>query len=595
MRSIFRLSSFVKPYRKQAILSLFLLTTVVAMDLSIPRLIQKIIDQGIHQHNQQVVINTGLLMLGITLLSVFFAVSSHILSVRVGESVARDIREALFLKIQSFSFGNIDRLNTGQLMVRLSSDTSAVQRVAQVTLRIGTRSTLLMIGSLILMIKTSSALALTILPLLLITSVIIVFFVMKMEPLWCSVQRQLDRLSAVLQENIAGIRLIKAFVRGNFEFSRFNKANQAFALESIRVMKFMASMPPLLTLCINAGMVLVIWVGGLDAIRGELTIGQVVAFTNYLLTTMAPLIFMANLANAWAGGIASSKRITDVLNILPDIHDYAGAKRMQEGTAGRIVFENVSFRYNRDLDALLLEAISFVAEPGKTLAVLGATGAGKSTLVNLIPRFYDVSSGRIMIDGIDIREVTQDSLLKRLTIVPQETILFSGTIRDNIRYGVPSATHEKVIQAAKTAQAHDFILGLPQGYDTRVEERGVNLSGGQKQRIALARALLASPEILILDDSTSAVDIDTEIRIQQELARIHADCTLIVVAQRVSSVLNADKIIVLDKGRIVGQGSHALLMQSCAVYREIYDSQLGGDRSKNEVNANAVLEREEFA
>ncbi len=593
MRNIFRLTAFVKPYRKQALVSLLLLTAVVGMDLSIPRLIQKIIDKGIHQQNQQVVIDTGLLMLGITFLSVFFAVGSHILSVRVGESVARDIREALFLKIQSFSFGNIDRLNTGQLMVRLSSDTSAVQRVAQVTLRIGTRSTLLMIGSLILMIKTSSTLALTILPLLLITSVLIVFFVMKMEPLWCSVQRQLDRLSTVLQENIAGIRLIKAFVRGTFEFARFNKANQAFSLDSIRVMKFMASMPPLLTLCINAGMVLVIWVGGLDAIRGELTIGQVVAFTNYLLTTMAPLIFMANLGNAWAGGIASSKRITDVLNILPDIHDNAGAKRMQEGTAGRIVFENVSFRYNRESDTLLLEAISFVAEPGKTLAVLGATGAGKSSLVNLIPRFYDVSSGRIMIDGIDIREVTQDSLLKRLSIVPQETILFSGTIRDNIRYGVPGATHEEVIQAAKTAQAHDFIPGLPQGYDTRVEERGVNLSGGQKQRIALARALLASPGILILDDSTSAVDIDTEIRIQHELARIHANCTLIVVAQRVSSVLNADKIIVLDKGRIVGQGSHALLMQSCAIYREIYDSQLGGDRSRDE--ANIVLEREEFA
>ena len=593
MRNIFRLSSFVRPYRKEAFASLLLLTTVVGMDLSIPRLIQKIIDQGIHQHNQQMVINTGLLMLAITLLSVIFAVSSHILSVRVGESVARDIREALFLKIHSFSFGNIDRLNTGQLMVRLSSDTSAVQRVAQVSLRIGTRSTLLMIGSLILMIKTSSALALTILPLLLITSVIIIFFVVKMEPLWSSVQRQLDRLSTVLQENIAGIRLIKAFVRGEFEFARFNKANQAFASDSISVMKFMASMPPLLTLCINAGMVLVIWVGGLDAIAGKLTIGQVVAFTNYLLTTMAPLIFMANLTNVWAGGMASSKRIAEVLDIQPDIQDQGGAKPMTAYKPGRIVFENVSFRYNKESDLLLLDAVSFVAEPGKTLAILGATGAGKSTLVNLIPRFYDVSSGRILIDGLDIREVTQDSLLKRLAIVPQETILFSGTIGDNIRYGVPGASQERVIEAAQTAQAHDFILRLPQGYDTRVEERGVNLSGGQKQRIAIARALLASPEILILDDSTSAVDVDTESRIQDELAIKNANCTLLVVAQRVSSVLNADKIIVLDKGRIVGQGNHASLMQSCTVYREIYDSQLGG--SEAEANANALVEREAWA
>ena len=592
MRNIFRLSSFVKPYQNQALGALLLLTTVVGMDLSIPRLIQRIIDQGIHQHNQQVVVNTGFLMLGITLLSVLFAVWSHILSVRVGESIARDIREALFLKIQSFSFGNIDRLNTGQLMVRLSSDTSAVQRVAQVSLRIGTRSTLLMIGSLILMIKTSSSLALTILPLLFITSVLIVFFVVKIEPLWSSVQRQLNCLSTVLQENIAGIRLIKAFVRGEFEFARFNKANQAFASDSIRVMKFMASMPPLLTMCVNAGMVLVIWMGGLDAIAGKLTIGQVVAFTNYLLTTMAPLIFMANLTNAWAGGIASSKRIAEVLDIQPDIHDRAGAKAMTENLAGRIVFENVSFRYNRESGARLLDAISFVAEPGRTLAILGATGSGKSTLVNLIPRFYDVTSGRILIDGIDIREVTQDSLLKRIAIVPQETILFSGTIRDNIRYGVPTASHEEVIRAAKTAQAHDFIIGLPQGYDTRVEERGVNLSGGQKQRIALARALLASPEILILDDSTSAVDIDTESRIQDELTITNANCTLLVVAQRVSSVLNADKIIVLDKGRIVGQGSHALLMQRCDIYREIYDSQLGGERSVEE--AKALVEREEL-
>ena len=593
MRNIFRLTAFVKPYRKQALVSLLLLTAVVGMDLSIPRLIQKIIDQGIHQRNQQVVIDTGLLMLGITLLSVFFAVGSHILSVRVGESVARDIREALFLKIQSFSFGNIDRLNTGQLMVRLSSDTSAVQRVAQVSLRIGTRSTLLMIGSLTLMIKTSSSLALTILPLLLITSALIIFFVVKMEPLWSSVQRQLDRLSTVLQENIAGIRLIKAFVRADFEFTRFNKANQAFAKDSISVMKFMASMPPLLTMCINAGMVLVIWVGGLDAVHGELSIGQVVAFTNYLLTTMAPLIFMANLTNVWAGGIASSKRVAEVLDIIPDIQFQSQAIAMPPlSEKGRIVFENVSFRFNKESDALVLEEISFVAEKGKTLAILGSTGAGKSALVNLIPRFYDVSSGRILIDGIDIRSVTEDSLLSRIAIVPQETVLFSGTIRDNIRYGVPDATEEEVIEAARAAQAHDFIIRLPQGYDTRVEERGVNLSGGQKQRIAIARAMLASAEILIFDDSTSAVDIDTESRIQDALEKKSSKCTLLIVAQRVSSVLNADNIIVLDKGHIAGQGNHFSLMQSSAVYQEIYASQLGVQTTHEALN-NTVMEVKE--
>ena len=584
MHNLYRLSSFFKPYWVKGVGSLFLQTAVVIMDLSIPRLIQQIIDQGIHQHNQQVVIHTGLLMFGITVVSVLFAVWAHLLSVNVCESIARDLREALFLKIQSFSFGNIDRLKTGQLMVRLSSDTAAVQRVVLVSLRIGSRSFILMAGSFILMFKTSGSLALTILPLLLLTSILIAFFVVKMEPLWRSVQQQLDRLNTVLQENIAGIRLIKVFVRANFEFNRFNSANQDFTSDSIRVMKFMASIPPVLTLCINAGMVLVIWVGGLDVIHGNMTTGQVVAFTNYLLTTMAPLIFMANFANILAGGIASSKRVVEVLDVIPDIHDQVGSKGISENIKGKIVFENVTFRYKNLSDTHILENISFTAEPGKIFAVLGSTGAGKSTLVNLIPRFYDVSSGRILIDGIDIREVTQDSLLQKISIVPQETILFTGTICDNIRYGLPSAADEKVIQAAKAAQAHDFILNLPLGYDTRVEERGVNLSGGQKQRIAIARALLAAPEIIILDDSTSAVDIDTETRIQEALHNSSKKSTLFVVAQRVSSVLKADNIIVLEKGRIAGQGNHSSLIQTCTVYQEIYASQLGAEPSRQRVN-----------
>lgn len=577
MHNIFRLASYVRPYWKESFFSLFMLIAVVVMDLSIPRLIQKIIDQGIQQHNLLEVINTGLLMLVITLLSLFFAVGAHILSVKVGESVARDLREALFLKIHTFSFGNIDRLKTGQLMVRMSSDTSALQRVALVSLRIGTRSVFLMCGSFMLMVQTSSTLALTILPLLLLTAVLIIFFVTKMEPLWHSVQQQLDRLNTVLQENIAGIRLIKVFVREHFEFIRFDHANSLFTRDSITVMKFMATMPPVLTMCINIGMVLVIWVGGLDTIKGEMSIGQVVAFTNYLLTTMAPLIFMANLSNVWAGGLASADRVSEVLDIVPDIVDLPESVEMPISHQGvRIVFEHVSFQYSRECGIPVLSEINFVAEPGATLAILGATGSGKSTLVNLIPRFYEISSGKIMIDGIDIRNVTQDSLLSRIAFVPQETVLFSGTLLDNIRYGVPDASMEAVIDAAQAAQAHDFIVKLSEGYDTRIEERGANLSGGQKQRIAIARAILSSPDILIFDDSTSAVDIDTETRIQEALRRKAENCTVLLVAQRISTVLKADKIIVLDKGTLAGQGNHSSLMQSCAVYQEIYASQLGG-------------------
>jgi len=577
MHNIFRLASYVRPYWKESFFSLFMLIAVVVMDLSIPRLIQKIIDQGIQQHNLQEVVQTALLMLGITLLSLFFAVGAHILSVKVGESVARDLREALFLKIHTFSFGNMDRLKTGQLMVRLSSDTAALQRVALVSLRIGTRSVFMMTGSFILMVQTSSSLALTIFPLLVLTAVLIVFFVTKMEPLWLSVQQQLDRLNTVLQENIAGIRLIKVFVREHFEFMRFDLANKAFTRDSITVMKFMATMPPVLTMCINIGMVLVIFVGGLDAIKGKMSIGQVVAFTNYLLTTMAPLIFMANLSNVWAGGLASADRVAEVLDIVPDIEDSDESEEMRSVLqGGRVVFKQVSFKYNSESGIPVLSEIDFVAEPGESLAILGSTGSGKSTLVNLIPRFYEVSSGTILIDGIDIRNVTQDSLLSRIAIVPQETVLFSGTLLDNIRYGVPDASMDAVIDAAQAAQAHDFILKLPQGYETLIEERGINLSGGQKQRIAIARAILAAPDILIFDDSTSAVDIDTETRIQEALRRKAGNCTILLVAQRISTVLNANKIIVLDKGRLAGQGNHTSLMQSCAVYQEIYASQLGG-------------------
>jgi ATP-binding cassette subfamily B protein len=575
MNQIFKLFPFVRPYWKRSVAALILLTSLVFLDLSIPRLIQRIIDQGITTHNQHVVTQTALLMVGISIISTLIAVGNNILSVQVGESMARDLRDALFTRIQTFSYSNLDEQKTGQLMVRLTSDTTAVQRVAQVSLRIGTRAPLLMIGSLILMVNTNLNLALTMLPLLLVTSVIIVFFVLKMEPLFQSVQQKLDRLNTVLQENTAGARLVKAFVRADFEGQRFESANEAYTDHSVRVMQIMSSMSPVLTMCVNIGMVIVIWSGGMQSIRGELTIGQIVAFTNYLLTTMGPLIMMTQLSNTWASGLASAKRVNEVLDTVPEVQDASDAVSLPEATQGRLVFENVSFHYNGNEAEPVLEGINLIVEPGKTVAILGSTGAGKSTLVNLVPRFYDVSSGRILLDGVDIRQVKQDALLAQIGIVPQETVLFSGTVGDNIRYGVPTASDEEVIAAAKAAQAHDFILELSQGYDTHVEERGTNLSGGQKQRIAIARALLTRPKILILDDSTSSVDVETETKIQDALELQMHQHTSLVVAQRISTVLKADKIVVIDNGRIAVEGTHQQLMQSSPIYQEIYESQLG--------------------
>lgn len=570
-----RILHFVKPYWKLAVLALGLLTALVFMDLAIPRLIQRIIDQGIKTKNLSVVINTSILMLGISLLSTIFAVGNNIFSVRVGESVARDLREAVFLKIQEFSYSNLDNFSTGKLMVRLTSDASAVQRLVQVSLRIGTRAPLLIIGSLILMINTSRQLALSILPILFMAMVLIVVFSVKMEPLFRIVQQKLDRLNTVLQENISGVRLVKVFVRADHEGKRFETSNEELTHETTRVMQFMSTMTPALTLLINFGIVVIVWAGGLEAINDSITIGQLVAFTNYLMTIMIPLLAMTNLANVWANGIASVRRINEILDTVSEVQDDPKAQLFPDQGKARVVFKDVSFHYNGSNDGNVLKGINLVAEPGQTVAILGATGAGKSTLINLIPRFYDVSSGQVLIDGINVRDIEQDSLLSQIGIVPQETILFSGTVRDNIRYGHPEASEEQVIAAAEAAQAHEFILSLPQGYDTHVEERGSNLSGGQKQRIAIARALIMQPKILILDDSTSSVDIETETKIQNALDTIMHDRTSFVVAQRISTVLNADKIVVIDKGLIVAEGTHAELIKSSKIYQEIYESQLG--------------------
>jgi len=575
---------FVKPYWRRSLVSLVFLVAVVLMDLAIPRLIQRIIDQGINGGNMGVVISTTISMLVISILQVVCALANNLFSIQVGEGVARDLRQALFLKIQSFSFGNLDHLNTGQLMVRLSSDTTAFQRMVQVSLRIGTRAPLLMIGSLILMFVTDSRLALMILPVLLATAAVIVFFVSRMGPLFLTVQKKLDRLNTVLQENIAGVRLVKAFVRADHEGQRFAAANEDYADRNVSVMRFMATLSPAMNIFVNIGIVIVIWAGGIQSVGGRVSVGQIVAFINYLQTTMGPLGIMVMLANVVAAASASAERINEVLDTVPEVQDTLNPQALPDGKGIRVEFEDVSFHYNGTNDGLVLNGVDLVAEPGETVAILGATGAGKSSIIDLVPRFYDAASGRIAWNGVDIRDIRQSDLLAEVGIVPQETVLFSGTVRDNIRFGKPNASEEEVIAAAKAAQAHDFITHLPNGYDTRVEERGVNLSGGQKQRIAIARALLLKPSILILDDSTSSVDVETETKIQDAMKSWLKESTSFVVAQRISTVLHADKILVVDEGQVVAQGTHHQLMKSSPVYQEIYASQLG-EGVKVEVDA----------
>lgn len=581
MNQVVKLLRFLKPYWKKSLLSLILLVIVVVLDLAIPRLVQRIIDQGILAGNLQQVWRTFLLMMVISVANTLFAIGNNIYSVQVGEGVARDLREALFVKIHSFSYGNLDRLQTGQLMVRLTSDSGVLQRLVQISLRIGTRAPLIIVGSILLMFNTDPRLALTLVPLLLITSGMIVFFVVKMRPLFMTLQAKLDRLNTILQENIAGVRVVKAFVRAEHETERFEVANQDYTERNIRVMEFMSTMGPALSACVNVGIVAVIWAGGLQAIQGDVTTGQIVAFVNYLQTALGPLLIMVNLANVWAAGIVSAERVNEVLETVPEVQDAPDARPLPDSARLPIAFEDVGFHYNGSSETTVLEGVNLVAEPGQTVAILGATGAGKSSLVNLIPRFYEVTQGRVLVGGEDVRRLQQDSLLARIAVVPQETVLFSGTVRENIRYGNPQASDEEIVAAARAAQAHEFILNLPKGYDTRIDERGVNLSGGQKQRIAIARALLTKPDVLILDDSTSSVDVETETKIQEAIKTWMKDRTCFMVAQRISTVLKADKILVIEKGHIAAEGTHRELLRSSPIYQEIYASQLGNGFNGN--------------
>jgi ATP-binding cassette subfamily B multidrug efflux pump len=499
--------------------------------------------------------------------------------VRVAQGVGADLRSAVVRQVQTFSFGNLDHVQTGQLLVRATSDVNMVQMVVQMSLRILTRAPLWVIGSMFMLVTTSTQLSLLMLALLPLILGIIGFFMTRARPLFMLVQQRLDRLNQVLQENLAGVRVVKAFVRVTHENARFDRANQDLTLENVRVMQLIAVLIPTMFFLVNLGVVGVVWVGGNSAVAGTFTVGEIVASVNYMTFSLFPLMMLGGMIGPLSAADASAARIWEILDSTAEVQNRPDA-RTPASLTGRVAFENVCFSYNHGCDEPVLQGINLVAEPGQTVAVLGATGSGKSSLVHLIPRFYDAGQGRVTLDGVDVRDIPLDVLRAQMGIALQEAVLFSGTIRDNVRYGRPDATDEEVVAAAKAAQAHDFIAAFPDGYDTQIGQRGVNLSGGQKQRIAIARALLVRPRVLILDDATSAVDVATEVRIEAALDQLMADRTTFVIAQRISTALNADKIVVLDQGRVAAEGTHAELIESSPIYQEIYESQLGNGVSK---------------
>jgi ATP-binding cassette subfamily B multidrug efflux pump len=578
VRSLLRLYRFLRPYRLQAIIALLLLFFMVAADLVIPRLTQRVIDQGIVANNLHVVITTALYMVGASILSVVLALVNNSLSVYAAMGFGANLRSALMRKVQSFSFGNLDNLQTGKLIVRSTSDVSSVQIVVILSLRILTRAPIWAAGAIVLLVFTSPRLALMVAVFVPLIAGLVWLFARKAHSMFLLMQQRLDRLNTVLQENLAGIRVVKAFVRTVHEITRFDDANEALMNRTIQVSQLMAVFMPLMLLILNIAIVCAVWLGGKMALVGGMSVGHVVAAINYLTFALFPILLLGGMLGPLSAADASAGRILEVLDAEPQVQPPSRPAKILH-PKGRIVFENVSFGYNGNGAEPVLRDVSFTAEPGETVAILGATGVGKSTLIHLIPRFYDVTAGRITFDGTDLRGLELRWLRSTVGIVLQEAVLFSGTVRDNIRYGRMAATEEEVRAAARAAQSEAFIIELPQGYDTVIGQRGVTLSGGQRQRIAIARALLVKPKVLILDDSTSALDIETEIRLQDALDQLISmsqnATTRFVVAQRISTVLLADKILLLDQGRIAAIGTHQQLLAANSMYRDIYRSQLG--------------------
>jgi ATP-binding cassette, subfamily B, multidrug efflux pump len=571
MTGLRRMFVYLARYWAPALGAFASLLLVNAGNLVSPRLLGILIDDGILPLQMAVVWQVALWLVLIAIARGVFNFLQGYLAETASQGVAFELRNAIFTKLQTLSFSYHDRAQTGKLMTRMTSDVELVRGFIGNGLIQLVSAILLLIGTLVILFSMNWALTLILLVMFPAIGYIFVVFVKSVMPMSKEVQQKLGALNTVLQENLAGMRIVKAFAREEYESERFYGRNLDLLDSNIKLIRLFATYFPLIFLISNLGVVAVLAFGGWQSILGNLTLGQLVAFIGYLNYLLMPIFMMGMLGAMLSRAEASAQRVFEVLDAESEVRDRPGAVELPP-VQGKVEFENVSFRYI-GAESDVVSELSFSAEPGQTIAILGQTGAGKSSIINLIPRFYDVTAGAVKIDGHDVREVTLDSLRKQIGIVLQETTLFSGSIRENIAYGKPDATLDEVVAAAKAAQAHDFILEQPDGYETIIGERGIGLSGGQKQRVAIARALLLNPRILIMDDSTSAVDAETEYKIQQALDELMQGRTSFVIAQRISTVRNADKILVLEQGKLAAEGTHQELIQTSELYVEILETQ----------------------
>ncbi|MEL3971637.1 ABC transporter ATP-binding protein [Rossellomorea oryzaecorticis] len=544
----------------------------LAVELLNPLFMAKIIDQGIMKENLDVVLLWGGIMVGMSFLSFISGVTNSFFAAHTSQGFGYDVRESLYKKIQSFSFASFNKLPTSSLITRMTNDVRQLQNTIFMSLRIMLRAPLLVIGATIMALIVDVKLALVLVIVIPFLWMFLLWVLKRGWSLFEKVQKRLDRVNEVMKENLSGIRLIKAYTRGDYEEKRFHVANEDLKNKTVGALRFMEIIMPLLMLVMNLSILIVLWVGSIEVNTGGAKVGEVVAIVTYATRISSVFSIFSFIITSFSRARASADRVEEVLNTEVDLRDGDEAEPGNIVTRGGITFDGVSFRYP-ETRGQVLQDISFQVKAGETVSVLGATGSGKSTLFQLIPRLYDTTEGEIKIDGHSLRSITLENLRKGIGYVPQEAVLFSGSVRENLLWGKEEASEEDIIQAAKDAQIHDTIGDLKDGYDTTLGQKGVNLSGGQKQRLSIARALIRRPKILLLDDSTSALDLKTEAKLLEAIKKY--ECTTIIITQKISTAMESDTILLLEDGVMIGNGSHETLLNESPLYQRIYQSQFG--------------------
>lgn len=568
-----RYKKYIKPYLSAFIIGPLLMLTEVFGEIMLPKLMSLIINNGVENKDIGYIISIGVVMVLTTVVMAVGGIGGAYFSAKASISFTSDLRDDLFAKVQEFSFKNIDTYSTGSLVTRLTNDVQQIQNVVMMGLRLMLRAPGLFIGALIMAFMMNAKLAVVIMIVIPILIVMIAVILKIAFPRFTVMQKKLDRLNSGIQESLTNVRVVKSFVREDFEEKKFKEMNKDLKDGSLRAMNVVIVTMPVMMLAMNITTLAVVWYGGNIIIAGNMKVGDLTAFTTYVVQILMSLMMLSMVFLQSSRAMASVKRVNEVLDTEIDLTDENATRKDLKVQQGKVEFKDVSFSYDNDANSMILENINFIAEPGQTVGIIGATGSGKTTLVQMIPRLYDTMKGQVLVDGVDVKEYSLQHLREGVGMVLQKNVLFSGTIEENLRWGSETATEEEIRAAADSAQADAFVSSFTRGYDTDMGQGGVNVSGGQKQRLCIARALLKKPKILILDDSTSAVDTATEAKIRECFQTTLKDTTKIIIAQRIGSVETADQIIVLDDGKIIGNGTHTELMKHCEAYQEIYYSQ----------------------